>query len=83
MQKNEVYVLYSFLINSLFVFASSDVIWETKLKKKLRWKPLSVKQTEKLEKEFKDYHDLSPTENKIIELDNNIPVIQRTHTHTN
>ncbi|XP_048360331.1 intermembrane lipid transfer protein VPS13A [Sphaerodactylus townsendi] len=53
---------------------SSDVVWETKPKKKLRWKPLSVKQTDKLEKEFNDYCGHSPTENKIIELDNNIPV---------
>ncbi|KAL8203308.1 UNVERIFIED_CONTAM: Vacuolar protein sorting-associated protein 13A, partial [Gekko kuhli] len=53
---------------------SSDVIWETKPKKKLRWKPLSVKQTDKLEKEFNDYCGHSPAENKIIELDNNVPV---------
>ncbi|XP_053148105.1 intermembrane lipid transfer protein VPS13A isoform X2 [Hemicordylus capensis] len=53
---------------------SSDVIWETKPKKKSRWRPLSVKQTEKLEKEFKEYCDLSPTENKIVELDTNVPV---------
>ncbi|XP_077200846.1 intermembrane lipid transfer protein VPS13A isoform X1 [Paroedura picta] len=53
---------------------SSDVIWETKPKKKLRWKPLSVKQTDKLEKEFNEYCGQSPTENKIIDLDNNVPV---------
>lgn len=70
--------LVFFSINSLFLFGSSDVIWETKPKKKLRWKPLSVKQTEKLEKEFNDYCDHSPTENKIIELDN-VPVIPRKH----
>ncbi|XP_062985430.1 intermembrane lipid transfer protein VPS13A isoform X2 [Elgaria multicarinata webbii] len=53
---------------------SSDVIWETKPKKKSRWRPLSVKQTEKLEKEFSEYCDHSPTENKIVELDDNVPV---------
>ncbi|KAF7250400.1 Vacuolar protein sorting-associated protein 13A [Varanus komodoensis] len=53
---------------------SSDVIWETKPKKKSRWRPLSVKQTEKLEKEFNEYCDQSPTENKIVELEDNVPV---------
>nr|XP_003407426.1 LOW QUALITY PROTEIN: vacuolar protein sorting-associated protein 13A [Loxodonta africana] len=53
---------------------SSDVVWETKPKKKARWKPMSVKQTEKLEKEFKEYTESSPSEDKIIELDTNIPV---------
>ncbi|XP_061483494.1 intermembrane lipid transfer protein VPS13A isoform X2 [Rhineura floridana] len=53
---------------------SSDVIWETKPKKKSRWRPLSVKQTEMLEKEFNEYCDHSPTENKIVELDDNVPV---------
>uniref|UniRef100_A0A8C6Y4F4 Vacuolar protein sorting 13 homolog A n=1 Tax=Naja naja TaxID=35670 RepID=A0A8C6Y4F4_NAJNA len=53
---------------------SSDVVWETKPKKKSRWKPLSVKQTDKLEKEFIEYCDNSPTENKVVELDDNIPV---------
>ncbi|KAM6169962.1 intermembrane lipid transfer protein VPS13A [Rhynchocyon petersi] len=53
---------------------SSDVVWETKPKKKARWKPMSVKQTEKLEKEFKEYTESSPSEDKIIELDTNIQV---------
>lgn len=53
---------------------SSDVVWETKPKKKARWKPMSVKHTEKLEKEFKEYTESSPLEDKVIELDNNIPV---------
>ncbi|XP_075416632.1 intermembrane lipid transfer protein VPS13A isoform X1 [Tenrec ecaudatus] len=53
---------------------SSDVVWETKPKKKARWKPMSIKQTEKLEKEFKEYTESSPSEDKIIELDTNIPV---------
>uniref|UniRef100_A0A8D0LAR4 Vacuolar protein sorting 13 homolog A n=1 Tax=Sphenodon punctatus TaxID=8508 RepID=A0A8D0LAR4_SPHPU len=53
---------------------SSDVVWEVKPKKKSRWKPMSMKQTEKLEREFKEYNDLSPSENKIVELETNIPV---------
>ncbi|XP_014442114.1 vacuolar protein sorting-associated protein 13A isoform X2 [Tupaia chinensis] len=53
---------------------SSDVVWETKLKKKARWKTMSVKHTEKLEKEFKEYTESSPSEDKVIELDTNIPV---------
>ncbi|XP_051822615.1 intermembrane lipid transfer protein VPS13A [Antechinus flavipes] len=53
---------------------SSDVVWETKPKKKARWRPLSVKQTEKLEREFKDYIEISPSEDKIIELEPNVSV---------
>uniref|UniRef100_A0A8I3WA77 Vacuolar protein sorting 13 homolog A n=1 Tax=Callithrix jacchus TaxID=9483 RepID=A0A8I3WA77_CALJA len=53
---------------------SSDVVWETKPKKKSRWKPMSVKHTEKLEREFKEYTESSPSEDKVVELDTNIPV---------
>ncbi|XP_027694898.1 vacuolar protein sorting-associated protein 13A-like isoform X1 [Vombatus ursinus] len=53
---------------------SSDVVWETKPKKKARWKPLSVKQTEKLEREFKEYIEISPSEDKIIELEPSVSV---------
>ncbi|MBZ3869700.1 Vacuolar protein sorting-associated protein 13A [Sciurus carolinensis] len=53
---------------------SSDVVWETKPKKKARWKTMSVKHTEKLEKEFKEYTESSPLEDKVIELDTSIPV---------
>nr|XP_018889453.3 intermembrane lipid transfer protein VPS13A isoform X1 [Gorilla gorilla gorilla] len=53
---------------------SSDVVWETKPKKKARWKPMSVKHTEKLEREFKEYTESSPSEDKVIELDTNVPV---------
>ncbi|XP_064497381.1 intermembrane lipid transfer protein VPS13A isoform X4 [Pseudopipra pipra] len=53
---------------------SSDVVWETKPRKKSRWRPMSVKQIEKLEQEFKDYSELSPSENKIIELESNVSV---------
>uniref|UniRef100_A0A8C4XVK5 Vacuolar protein sorting 13 homolog A n=1 Tax=Falco tinnunculus TaxID=100819 RepID=A0A8C4XVK5_FALTI len=53
---------------------SSDVVWETKPKKKSRWRPMSVKQTDKLEQEFKDYSELTPSENKIVELESNVLV---------
>ncbi|KAI1239929.1 hypothetical protein IHE44_0011368 [Lamprotornis superbus] len=53
---------------------SSDVVWETKPKKKSRWRPMSVKQIDKLEQEFRDYSELSPSENKIIELESNVLV---------
>ncbi|KAK2501172.1 hypothetical protein MC885_017742 [Smutsia gigantea] len=53
---------------------SSDVVWETKPKKKARWKPMSVKHTEKLEKEFKEYTESSPSDDKVIELDPDCPV---------
>jgi hypothetical protein len=49
------------------------VVWEAKPKKKARWKPMSVKHTEKLEKEFREYTEASPLEDKVVELDN-IPV---------
>ncbi|EDM12966.1 rCG47395, isoform CRA_a [Rattus norvegicus] len=54
---------------------SSDVVWETKPKKKSRWKPMSVKHTEKLHREFREYTESSPLEDKVVELDNSIPVL--------
>lgn len=63
------------LLNFFFCFQSSDVVWETKPEKKSRWRPMSVKQTDKLEQEFKDYSELTPSENKIIELESNVLVI--------
>uniref|UniRef100_A0A8C3VHC8 Vacuolar protein sorting 13 homolog A n=1 Tax=Catharus ustulatus TaxID=91951 RepID=A0A8C3VHC8_CATUS len=53
---------------------SSDVVWEAKPKKKSRWRPMSVKQIDKLEQEFRDYSELSPSEHKIIELESNVLV---------
>ncbi|XP_056379493.1 intermembrane lipid transfer protein VPS13A isoform X1 [Hyla sarda] len=51
---------------------SSDVVWETK--KKTRWRPLSIKQTETLEVAYKVYSESSPTNDKIVELDANSQV---------
>ncbi|XP_067839210.1 vacuolar protein sorting-associated protein 13A isoform X2 [Heptranchias perlo] len=47
---------------------SSDVVWETKPKVKLRWKPMSIKQTAQLETIYKDYIETSPQESHIAEL---------------
>ncbi|XP_068092806.1 intermembrane lipid transfer protein VPS13A [Hyperolius riggenbachi] len=52
--------------------SSSDVVWETK--KKHRWRPLSIKQTERLEGAYKEYLDSAPTEEKIVDLDPNTQV---------
>ncbi|XP_030049580.1 intermembrane lipid transfer protein VPS13A [Microcaecilia unicolor] len=53
---------------------SSDVVWETKPKSKGRWKPMSIKQTEKLEAALKEYRESSLLENKIVELEPNLQV---------
>lgn len=36
---------------------------------------MSVKQTDKLEQEFKEYSELTPSENKTVELEPNVLVI--------
>uniref|UniRef100_K7FYB4 Vacuolar protein sorting 13 homolog A n=1 Tax=Pelodiscus sinensis TaxID=13735 RepID=K7FYB4_PELSI len=61
-------------VSYIGITRSSDVVWETKPKKKSRWRPMSIKQTEKLEREFKEYSELSPSENKIVELETNVLV---------
>ncbi|KAJ1206563.1 hypothetical protein NDU88_001966 [Pleurodeles waltl] len=57
---------------SFIGITSSDVVWETKPKKKARWRPMSVKQTEKLEEALKEYNETSPSENKVVELEPNV-----------
>ncbi|XP_060693948.1 vacuolar protein sorting-associated protein 13A isoform X1 [Hemiscyllium ocellatum] len=47
---------------------SSDVVWESKPKAKLRWKPMSRKQTAQLEQVYKEYIESSPQESLIAEL---------------
>ncbi|GCC25095.1 hypothetical protein chiPu_0003500 [Chiloscyllium punctatum] len=47
---------------------SSDVVWESKPKAKLRWKPMSRKQTAQLEQVYKEYIESSPQESHIAEL---------------
>ncbi|XP_068165987.1 intermembrane lipid transfer protein VPS13A [Antennarius striatus] len=53
---------------------SSDVVWEIKPKKKGRWKTLSTKDTEMLEKSFKVYIESGPVDNTIVDLENNYQV---------
>ncbi|XP_069482006.1 intermembrane lipid transfer protein VPS13A isoform X2 [Ambystoma mexicanum] len=53
---------------------SSDIVWETKPTKKTRWRPMSIKQTEKLEEALKEYTESSPLENKLVELEPNVQV---------
>lgn len=36
---------------------------------------MSIKQTEKLEKEFKEYTESSPSEDRVVDLDSNTMVI--------
>ncbi|XP_030622854.1 intermembrane lipid transfer protein VPS13A [Chanos chanos] len=50
---------------------SSDVVWETKPKKKSRWKVMSNKDTEILEKHYREYIERSPIDLCIVDLDNN------------
>uniref|UniRef100_H3AXY1 Vacuolar protein sorting 13 homolog A n=1 Tax=Latimeria chalumnae TaxID=7897 RepID=H3AXY1_LATCH len=60
---------------------SSDTVWEMKPKKKARWKPMSIRQTEELEKAYRDYMDASCQEDKDIEIDSNFqcrPLYSRT-----
>ncbi|XP_075454841.1 intermembrane lipid transfer protein VPS13A isoform X2 [Ascaphus truei] len=51
---------------------SSDVVWETK--KRSRWTPLSIKQTDTLEEAYREYSNSAPTDNKIVDLDPNCQV---------
>ncbi|XP_062310041.1 LOW QUALITY PROTEIN: vacuolar protein sorting-associated protein 13A [Osmerus eperlanus] len=59
---------------SFIGITSSDVVWECKPKKKSRWKTLNVKDTEMLEKLFREYVESGPVDNLIQDLDNNFQV---------
>ncbi|KAF7652944.1 hypothetical protein LDENG_00089730 [Lucifuga dentata] len=59
---------------SFIGITSSDVVWESKPKKKSRWKPLSSKDTEILEDSFQQYIESGPIDNSIVDLDNNFQV---------
>uniref|UniRef100_A0A8C8IVL6 Vacuolar protein sorting 13 homolog A n=1 Tax=Oncorhynchus tshawytscha TaxID=74940 RepID=A0A8C8IVL6_ONCTS len=48
---------------SFIGITSSDVVWESKPKKKSRWKPLSGKDAELLETHFKEYTESGPVDN--------------------
>ncbi|KAL0979681.1 hypothetical protein UPYG_G00188180 [Umbra pygmaea] len=59
---------------SFIGITSSDVVWESKPKKKSRWRPLSVKESELLETHFKEYTATGPVDNTILDLANNFQV---------
>ncbi|CAL8249330.1 unnamed protein product [Merluccius merluccius] len=57
---------------SFIGITSSDVVWESKPKKKSRWKPLSNKEAEMLEAAFKGYVESRPVDNLIVDLETNL-----------
>lgn len=59
---------------SFIGITSSDVVWELKPKKKNRWKTLSTKEAEMLEKSFQEYIESGPVDNGIVDLENNYQV---------
>ncbi|KAM6931036.1 intermembrane lipid transfer protein VPS13A [Xenentodon cancila] len=59
---------------SFIGITSSDVVWESKPKKKNRWKTLSTSETEMLESRFKEYIESGSPYESIIELENNFQV---------
>uniref|UniRef100_A0AAQ6A429 Vacuolar protein sorting 13 homolog A n=1 Tax=Amphiprion ocellaris TaxID=80972 RepID=A0AAQ6A429_AMPOC len=59
---------------SFIGITSSDVVWESKPKKKNRWKTMSTKEAEILENSFKDYMESGPVDNAIRDLENNFQV---------
>ncbi|XDV48401.1 hypothetical protein PO909_017816 [Leuciscus waleckii] len=54
---------------------SSDVVWETKPKKRSRWKVLSVKEAAMLEQHYRDYMESGPVDSTIIDLQNDYQVL--------
>uniref|UniRef100_A0A8C2GG89 Vacuolar protein sorting 13 homolog A n=1 Tax=Cyprinus carpio TaxID=7962 RepID=A0A8C2GG89_CYPCA len=53
---------------------SSDVVWETKPKKRSRWKVLSVKEAKMLEQRYRDYMESGPVDSIVIDLENDYQV---------
>ncbi|XP_058245185.1 vacuolar protein sorting-associated protein 13A isoform X2 [Hemibagrus wyckioides] len=53
---------------------SSDVVWETKPKKKRRWKVLSGKDAEMLEQHYRAYTESNPVDYGILDLENGYQV---------
>ncbi|KAL1269364.1 hypothetical protein QQF64_031653, partial [Cirrhinus molitorella] len=54
---------------------SSDVVWETKPKKRSRWKVLSVKEATVLEQRYREYMESGPLDSLIIDLENDYQVL--------
>ena len=56
---------------------SSNVVWESKPKKKSRWKPLSNREADMLEKEYTAYVESGSVDNLIVDLETNLQVTDR------
>ncbi len=56
------------------MLVSSDVVWETKLKKRSRWKVLSVKESTMLEQRYRDYIESGPVDSIVIDFENDYQV---------
>lgn len=61
------------------VSVSSDVVWETKLKKRSRWKVLSGKEAAMLEESFQEYMENGPVDSALIDLENDYQVSAHIH----
>ena len=59
---------------------SSDVVWESKPKKKSRWKPLSIKEADLLEDAYNAYVESGSVDNLIVDLETNLQVTDRVYT---
>lgn len=56
------------------MLVSSDVVWETKLKKRSRWKILSGKEAARLEHQYQEYMETGPVDSAVIDLENDYQV---------
>lgn len=56
------------------MLVSSDVVWETKLKKRSRWKVLSGKEAAMLELSYQEYMETGPVDSALINLENDYQV---------
>ncbi|XP_065103684.1 intermembrane lipid transfer protein VPS13A isoform X1 [Paramisgurnus dabryanus] len=54
---------------------SSDVVWETKLKKRSRWKCMSGKEVVQLEQHYQAYMENGPVDSALIDLENDYQVL--------
>lgn len=56
------------------------MVWESKPKKKNRWKTLGSKETDMFENKFQEYIESGPTDNAIVELENDYQVAAQFYT---
>lgn len=55
------------------------MVWESKPKKKSRWKPLSHKDADMLENSFREYIESGPIDNGVLDLENGFQVRHQIH----